>query len=108
VIVEHEYEAKESDELTLRLGDVVRDVVKQDGGWWEGVLNGKKGVFPDNFVKVRSVVCQQLLDPRLYERQSIVNIRSTVGRRSLTFAASAIWNYLTLIFHSPFLSSLFS
>lgn len=21
-------------------------------GWWEGELNGKRGVFPDNFVKL--------------------------------------------------------
>jgi len=24
----------------------------EDGGWWEGELDGKKGIFPDNFVKV--------------------------------------------------------
>lgn len=24
-----------------------------DEGWCEGVLNGKKGMFPDNFVKLR-------------------------------------------------------
>ena len=24
----------------------------EDGGWWEGELDGKKGMFPDNFVKV--------------------------------------------------------
>jgi len=24
----------------------------EDGGWWEGELDGKKGLFPDNFVKV--------------------------------------------------------
>jgi hypothetical protein len=23
------------------------------GGWWEGTLKGKGGLFPDNFVKVR-------------------------------------------------------
>lgn len=22
------------------------------GGWWEGTLSGKSGVFPDNFVKI--------------------------------------------------------
>ena len=24
----------------------------EDAGWWRGELNGKQGVFPDNFVKV--------------------------------------------------------
>jgi SH3 domain-containing kinase-binding protein 1 len=51
-VVEFDYEAAEDDELTLKVGDVITDVVKQSGGWWEGVLRGKKGVFPDNFVKV--------------------------------------------------------
>ena len=53
VLVEHEYAATEEDELSIRPGDIISDVIKQDGGWWEGTLNGKKGVFPDNFVKVR-------------------------------------------------------
>ena len=50
--MEHEYTATEDDELTINPGDIITEVVKQDGGWWEGVLNGKKGVFPENFVKV--------------------------------------------------------
>lgn len=52
VKVEHEYIAKEPDELTIHKGDVIKDVVRKAGGWWEGVLNDKRGVFPDNFVKV--------------------------------------------------------
>lgn len=30
---------------------MIKDVVKKSGGWWEGVLKDKKGVFPDNFVR---------------------------------------------------------
>ena len=52
VVVEFEYTAKEEDELSLKVGDIVTNVDKTDGGWWEGELNGKRGVFPDNFVKV--------------------------------------------------------
>lgn len=48
------YEAVNSDELTLVEGDTVtilsRDV--EDKGWWKGELNGKIGVFPDNFVQI--------------------------------------------------------
>lgn len=53
-VVEYEYVAQEDDELTIRPGDIITNVQKQDGGWWEGEVNGKKGMFPDNFVKVRS------------------------------------------------------
>lgn len=51
VIVEYDYMAKEPDELTIRKGDIITDVVKKQGGWWEGVLKDKKGMFPDNFVR---------------------------------------------------------
>lgn len=29
---------------------------KDDDGWWEGSVNGQIGIFPNNYVKVRSTV----------------------------------------------------
>ena len=55
VEVEFDYEAELSDELSLKTGEIIENVKRMEGGWWEGSLNGKKGVFPDNFVKVRHV-----------------------------------------------------
>ncbi|RZC33779.1 SH3 domain-containing kinase-binding protein 1 [Asbolus verrucosus] len=52
VLVEHDYVAKEPNELTITKGDIIKDVIKKQGGWWEGTLKEKKGLFPDNFVKV--------------------------------------------------------
>jgi hypothetical protein len=49
--VEFDYVANEEDELTLNVGEVITDVVKVSEGWCEGTLNGKRGLFPDNFVK---------------------------------------------------------
>jgi len=53
-IVEYNYTAKESDELTLVKGAILNNIKRQSGGWWEGTLasNGKTGMFPDNFVRV--------------------------------------------------------
>jgi len=51
-IVEYDYQAEMNDELTLRVGDVVTEVDKMEGGWWKGRLGDKVGMFPDNFVKV--------------------------------------------------------
>ncbi|BFZ09204.1 hypothetical protein BsWGS_12243 [Bradybaena similaris] len=51
-VVEFEYIAEQEDELTLRVGDVISNVQTAEGGWWEGELNGKKGMFPENFVKL--------------------------------------------------------
>ena len=48
------YNGQNSDELTLRVGQVVKILSRQeeDAGWWKGELDGVVGVFPDNFVKV--------------------------------------------------------
>ncbi|XP_014616265.1 PREDICTED: SH3 domain-containing kinase-binding protein 1 isoform X2 [Polistes canadensis] len=51
-IVEYNYIAREPDELTLRKGDIIREIKVMLGGWWEGTLRDKRGMFPDNFVKV--------------------------------------------------------
>jgi len=55
-VVEFDYVAQEVDELNLRKGDVITDIKKQPGGWWEGTLSGKRGMFPDNFVKVSTLL----------------------------------------------------
>jgi len=61
VEVEYGYEAEQPDELTIKVGDVIHNVITAEGGWWEGELNGKKGMFPDNFVKVKSCEFQTIL-----------------------------------------------
>ncbi|MGH0178036.1 UNVERIFIED_CONTAM: hypothetical protein FKN15_076640 [Acipenser sinensis] len=51
-IVEFDYKAQHDDELTITVGDIITNIKKDDGGWWEGETNGKRGLFPDNFVRV--------------------------------------------------------
>ncbi|KAG5339647.1 RAB8A protein, partial [Acromyrmex charruanus] len=51
-IVEYNYVAQEDDELTLKKGDIITGIKMMLGGWWEGTLRDKRGMFPDNFVKV--------------------------------------------------------
>jgi len=50
-VVMFNYEAKQEDELDLRVGDMITRVVKRKGGWWHGKLRDKEGVFPENFVR---------------------------------------------------------
>ena len=52
VEVEFDYDAELEDELTIRAGQILTGVKRMKGGWWEGELEGKRGLFPDNFVKV--------------------------------------------------------
>ncbi|XP_047127425.1 SH3 domain-containing kinase-binding protein 1 isoform X2 [Hydra vulgaris] len=47
-----DYEPEQADELALLTGQIINNVNMQDGGWWEGEINGKRGVFPSNFVEV--------------------------------------------------------
>ncbi|KAK3515486.1 hypothetical protein QTP70_023620 [Hemibagrus guttatus] len=48
------YDAQNGDELSIKEGEIVSIISKDcaDAGWWLGELNGKQGVFPDNFVKL--------------------------------------------------------
>lgn len=51
-IVEYDYTARESDELSIRKGDIISDIIDRGGGWCEGTLADKRGMFPDNFVRI--------------------------------------------------------
>ncbi|KAJ8278143.1 hypothetical protein GJAV_G00084330 [Gymnothorax javanicus] len=50
-IVEFDYKAQHDDELTISVGDIISNIRKDDGGWWEGEVDGRRGLFPDNFVR---------------------------------------------------------
>lgn len=51
VVVIYDYSAENSDELSLKEDEVVYIVKKNDDGWYEGVSNGKTGLFPGNYVE---------------------------------------------------------
>ncbi|KAL4084349.1 hypothetical protein QTP88_028172 [Uroleucon formosanum] len=51
-VVQFDYAAREPDELTLKKGDVITDVKPMPDGWMEGHKDGKKGMFPDTYVKI--------------------------------------------------------
>ncbi|XP_010729937.3 SH3 domain-containing protein 21 isoform X1 [Larimichthys crocea] len=52
VLVLIDFEGTMGDELTVGMGDVVKNVTKaSEEGWLEGELRGKRGIFPANFVK---------------------------------------------------------
>ncbi|GFG33913.1 hypothetical protein Cfor_07157, partial [Coptotermes formosanus] len=73
-VVEFDYLAQEPDELNLKKGDVITNIKTQPGGWWEGTLSGKRGMFPDNFVKVLSETDD-------VKDTNSVTLRSSSGRR---------------------------
>ncbi|XP_026863887.2 SH3 domain-containing kinase-binding protein 1 [Electrophorus electricus] len=50
-VVEFDYQAQHDDELTIAVGDIISNIRKDEGGWWEGEVAGRRGLFPDNFVR---------------------------------------------------------
>ena len=52
----YQYEVERNDELTIRPGDIIRDVQKRSQAWWLGTLEGsqvqrRQSYFPANYVK---------------------------------------------------------
>ncbi|KAM9826890.1 SH3 domain-containing kinase-binding protein 1 [Neosynchiropus ocellatus] len=45
------YVPQHEDELELKIGDIIEIIAEVEEGWWEGLLNGKSGMFPSNFTK---------------------------------------------------------
>jgi len=47
----YDFTAEDSTELPLRKGDVVT-IIKKGQDWWEGECNGRRGLFPGNYVEM--------------------------------------------------------
>lgn len=45
------FKQNNEDELSFSKGDVIVVTRQEDGGWWEGTLNGRTGWFPSNYVR---------------------------------------------------------
>ncbi|XP_064473033.1 SH3 domain-containing kinase-binding protein 1-like isoform X3 [Ornithodoros turicata] len=48
--VAYSYQPQNDDELHLEVSDVIEVLEEVEEGWWKGVLKGRIGVFPSNFV----------------------------------------------------------
>lgn len=67
--MEFDYQAQHDDELTISVGEVITNIRKEDGGWWEGQINGRRGLFPDNFVReIRKDMKKDLLSNKAPEK----------------------------------------
>ncbi|XP_016110517.1 rho guanine nucleotide exchange factor 7-like isoform X2 [Sinocyclocheilus grahami] len=45
------FQQTNEDELPFSKGDIINVTRLEEGGWWEGSLNGKTGWFPSNYVR---------------------------------------------------------
>ncbi|XP_070704531.1 ABI family, member 3a isoform X1 [Pempheris klunzingeri] len=51
VVALYSYEASKPDDLPLTEGDIIYLTQRHDDGWCEGVLSGRRGFFPENYVQ---------------------------------------------------------
>ncbi|XP_072293861.1 rho guanine nucleotide exchange factor 7-like isoform X2 [Eucyclogobius newberryi] len=63
------FEQTNEDELSFSKGDIISVSRQEDGGWWEGSLNGKSGWFPSNYVR-------ELKGDKSSDKQKVVNLKS--------------------------------
>uniref|UniRef100_A0ABM5GSN9 CD2-associated protein isoform X2 n=1 Tax=Pogona vitticeps TaxID=103695 RepID=A0ABM5GSN9_9SAUR len=82
-VVEYDYDAVHDDELTIRVGEIIRNVKKlEEEGWLEGELNGRRGMFPDNFVKAIKRETESKEDASPIKRERHGNVANLVQRMS--------------------------
>lgn len=67
--------------LSFSAGQVIRTLNKDDSGWWDGELDGKRGWFPSNYVEV-------LVGVRNGSRVSGLPIRTPSRMAGLVFRAA--------------------
>ncbi|XP_002738185.2 unconventional myosin-Ie-like [Saccoglossus kowalevskii] len=46
-----DYDAQDTEELHLQVGDIVEILKEDPSGWWTGKLRGKEGLFPSNYIE---------------------------------------------------------
>ncbi|XP_051576835.1 SH3 domain-containing kinase-binding protein 1-like isoform X2 [Myxocyprinus asiaticus] len=91
VLVLLDFEATMEDELTVRAGDVVKNISKaKEDGWLEGELKGKRGIFPANFAKEVPVylIGDSNREPRSIRKSKKAKVQQR--RCEVTYAYTAV------------------
>jgi len=56
VVALFDYQGTDEAELSMKKGDRIKVIKKDDGGWWQGELKGKTGLFPCNYTEQEVLV----------------------------------------------------
>ncbi|MCJ8745898.1 hypothetical protein PDJAM_G00135730 [Pangasius djambal] len=82
-VVEFDYQAQHDDELTIAIGDIISNIRKDEGGWWEGEVDGRRGLFPDNFVReIKKEVKKELSSASQAAKSDLSNGSASPGSES--------------------------
>ena len=97
--------------MKFKKGDIITITQKEDGGWWEGTLDGKTGWFPSNYVEELSSAPGKEVEPQVPQDLVAKNIdyRQQVIRDMLEkeqeFVSISIVSSINIISHSNMLIS---
>jgi len=77
----YKFKGTNNDELRFKKGDIITVTQKEDGGWWEGTLDGRTGWFPSNFVEELprenkanpGVITEEVLAKNVDYRQQVIS-----------------------------------
>lgn len=88
--VVYAYKPLNSDELPMEVGDIITVLDKklEDAGWWRGELNGKEGVFPDNFVELIEPATQPEQPWQQYHNKTSVGSLTSEAKFKSVFAGT--------------------
>ena len=50
-VAKFDFLPKRKNELQFKKGDMIEISIMSEDGWWQGILNGKRGLFPFNYVE---------------------------------------------------------
>ncbi|XP_031617404.1 uncharacterized protein LOC116337171 isoform X2 [Contarinia nasturtii] len=76
VQAEYSFQGENNDELRFKKGDIITVTQREDGGWWEGTLDGTTGWFPSNYV--REYKASLPLDEEIRKPEEIKESRQVV------------------------------
>ena len=50
----YNFTKENDDEIELKVGQIIEIISKEqeDPGWWKGIVDGRVGIFPENFVQI--------------------------------------------------------
>ncbi|XP_053945689.1 E3 ubiquitin-protein ligase SH3RF1 isoform X2 [Anastrepha ludens] len=100
--VEYPYTPQNDDELELKVGEIITIISMElpDKGWWKGELQGKVGVFPDNFVKLLDVTSLSDSQPHSQRTAKASNATAATVAANTAHLRSAIGSAATSAAHT--------
>ncbi|GMT10616.1 hypothetical protein PFISCL1PPCAC_1913, partial [Pristionchus fissidentatus] len=88
----YDYKARHHDELDLRRGSIVKVVKDAENGWYQGLVDGKVGVFPKNYIRAigpcnfQKIIPDEIKNPSLIGEGAAGEVfRATYRNKAVAF-----------------------